>query len=262
MRFQQNFKNWTSDNDNIDKFIQDIQLSYHGNAKEALEWIPHDRLYNIKYITKDELGEIYRANWIDGKIGIYAYCEGKKSWDNKNQNWRRQQCNMFVNLKSLNTPNILTLEFVNKIKIEHKFYGITQDPETKNYMMVLNNICKKCNKICNSIHFQHKFIDWTSDNNDIDKFIQDTQLSTHGNIEKALEWVSYDRFHDIKYIAKNEFDNILVYRANWIDGDIISWDSENQNWKRTRCNMIVNLKSLNTPNNLTLEFVKKVYASS
>jgi hypothetical protein len=125
-------------------------------------------------------------------------------------------------------------------------------------MIVLNNICKKCNKICNSIHFQHKFIDWTSDNNDIDKFIQDTQLSTHGNIEKALEWVSYDRFHDIEYIAKNEFDNTLVYRANWIDGDIRSWDNKNQNWRRTRCNMFVNLKSLNIPNNLTLEFVNKV----
>jgi hypothetical protein len=35
--FRQNFKNWTSGNNFIDKFIQDIQLS----AKIVLEWIPY-----------------------------------------------------------------------------------------------------------------------------------------------------------------------------------------------------------------------------
>ncbi|GET64505.1 kinase-like domain-containing protein [Rhizophagus irregularis DAOM 181602=DAOM 197198] len=116
MRFQQNFKNWTSGNDNIDKFIQDTQLSAHEDVREVLEWIPYDRLYNIKYIAKDEFGKgkVYRANWIDGYISDY---EDDESLDSESKNWIREGCNMFVNLKSLNTPNILTLEFINKVYI-------------------------------------------------------------------------------------------------------------------------------------------------
>ena len=122
-------------------------------------------------------------------------------------------------------------------------------------MMVLNNICKECNKRCNSIHFQHKFIDWTSGNDDIDKFIQDTQLSAHVNADEALEWIPYKRLYDIKYIA-DEFGK--VYRANWIDGYITNWDYSNQNWKRYNKDMFVNLKILNTPNDLTFELANKV----
>ncbi|PKC62377.1 hypothetical protein RhiirA1_465214 [Rhizophagus irregularis] len=241
--FQQNFKNWTSGNDNIDKFIQDTQLSAHENLKAALEWIPYGRLYDKKYISKDEFGEVYRANWIDGNI---------KYWENENQNWERKRINMFVNLKSLNTPNDLTFELANKIKTKHRFYGITCDPETKNYMMVLNYVCKKCNYVCYAVLFQQSFIHWTTGNDDIDKFIQDTQLSAHEDVKEVLEWIPYDRLYNIKYIAKDEF------RANWIDGNISYWDNKNQNWIREGCNMLVNLKRLNTPNILTLEFVNKI----
>uniref|UniRef100_U9T9J9 Uncharacterized protein n=1 Tax=Rhizophagus irregularis (strain DAOM 181602 / DAOM 197198 / MUCL 43194) TaxID=747089 RepID=U9T9J9_RHIID len=240
IHFQRNFEYWTSGNNNIDKLIQETQLSVHWNVDIALEWIPCDKLYNIKYITKDELGEIYRANWTDGNIKLNSYLVDQESWDHKNQNWRRQQCNMFVNLKSLNTPNILTLEFVNKIKIEHVFYGITWNPETKNYMIVLNNIY------------------WTSGNNNIDKFIQDTQLSTHGNIEKALEWVPYDKFCNIMYIAKdNEFGE--TYVANWIDGEIICWDFKNPNWKREDQDISVILKNLDYSENFKLELMKEIH---
>ncbi|RGB42315.1 hypothetical protein C1646_810057 [Rhizophagus diaphanus] len=251
--FQHKFIDWTSGNDDIDKFIKNTQLSAHEDVREALEWIPYDRLYNIKYIAKDEFGKVYRANWIDEYISNY---DSDESWDNENQNWIREEFNMFVNLKNLNTPNILTLEFVDKIKIEHKLYGITQDPETKNYIMILNNICKKCNYVCDSIRFQHKFMDWTSGNDDIDKFIQDTQLSAHGNIEKALEWVSYDKFHNIKYIAQDEFSE--VYVADWIDSETIYWDYKNRNWKRDDQNISVILKNLAYSENFTLELMKEI----
>src|SRR5438034_10490293 len=97
-------------------------------------------------------------------------------------------------------------------------------------MMVLNKICEKCNCICNAKHFQQNFDNWTSGNNDIDKFIQDTQLSAHNNTKKVLEWISYDKFYDIKYIIEGEFGKI--YRANWIDGYIDKWNDKSQNWKR------------------------------
>ena len=95
---------------------------------------------------------------------------------------------------------------------------MTQDPEDKNYMVVLKDICEKCNCVCNTIHFQRNFNNWTSGNNDIDKFIQDTQLSAN-RYNNVLEWIPYDRFYDIEYIAKGGFGK--VYRANWIDGPIL-----------------------------------------
>ena len=118
-------------------------------------------------------------------------------------------------------------------------------------MVVFSEICKICNYICNAIHFQLNFDNWTSGNNDIDKFIQDTQLSAYNNnAKKALEWIPYNRFYDIKYIAyKGGFGE--VYRANWIDG-------YNQSWRRKNQNMFVNLKSLNNSKNITLEFMNEV----
>jgi serine/threonine protein kinase len=123
-------------------------------------------------------------------------------------------------------------------------------------MIVLDIECEKCNDTCNSIHFQHKFINWASGNNDIDKFIQDTQLSAHGDVKRAIEWIPYSRFNDIKYIAKGGFGR--VYVANWIDGCIDNWDDNNQNWKRKDQNKFVALKSLNNSKNVTLEFMNEV----
>jgi hypothetical protein len=95
-------------------------------------------------------------------------------------------------------------------------------------MMVLYDECKKCDCACNSIHFQQNFGNWTSSNDDIDKFIQDTQLSDHNTtcniFEEVLEWIHYSRFYNIKYIAEKK-----VYQANWIDGYIDEWDNKNQN---------------------------------
>ncbi|RGB42320.1 kinase-like domain-containing protein, partial [Rhizophagus diaphanus] len=123
-------------------------------------------------------------------------------------------------------------------------------------MMVLINKCEMCDKICNTIHFQHKFIDWTSGNSDIDKFIQDIQLSVHNDIQRAFEWIPYDKFNNIEYIAKGGFGKI--YKANWIDGRITIWDVKDQNWKRYNQNMIIALKSLDNSKNVTLEFMNEI----
>jgi hypothetical protein len=66
-KFKQNFDNWTSGNKQIDKFIQESQL----NARiwsELLEWVPYDRLRNIKYLAQGGFSTIYRAIWLDGSI--------------------------------------------------------------------------------------------------------------------------------------------------------------------------------------------------
>jgi hypothetical protein len=130
--------------------------------------------------------------------------------------------------------------------------------------MSLYGICKECNqgnsdvewcKTCNAKHFQQNFENWTSDNDDIDKFIQHTQLSAR-NYRKVLEWIPYDRFYNIEYIAKGGFGK--VYRAKWIDGYINNWDNKNKNWERENSNEFVTLKSLNNSGNITLKFINEV----
>ncbi|RHZ85145.1 hypothetical protein Glove_71g80 [Diversispora epigaea] len=84
-------------------------------------------------------------------------------------------------------------------------------------------------KPCNSTHFRNYFDKWTSRNEKIDKFIQDVQLNAD-DYDKAIEWIPYDRFQDIKQIAKGGFGTI--YYAEWIDGNILNWDTENRQWVR------------------------------
>jgi hypothetical protein len=128
-------------------------------------------------------------------------------------------------------------------------------------MVVLDIKCVKCNHICNSIHFQFNFENWTSGNKDIDKFIQSTQLSAHNVISGILEWISYDRLYNIKCITESNTIskfNDKVYRANWIDGYINKWDNNNQNWIRDKPNIFVILKALNNPASIMLEPINKV----
>ncbi|GBC04728.1 hypothetical protein RclHR1_05830006 [Rhizophagus clarus] len=224
--FQQNFKNWTSGNNNIDKLIQDSQLSahvtdyYYGISKAALEWIPYDRLTILNMLKVD-------------------------------LDWKRINQNLPVILKILDNPINTVSDFRNEITISHGVYGITQDPKTKTYMVILDNRCGRCNAII----FQQFFNNWTSGNSDIDKFIQDSQLSDHSFISKALEWIPFDRFYDIKYIAKGGFGK--VYRAKWIDGYIFRWDDRNKIWERNGQHKFVALKSLNNSKNINLGFINE-----
>ncbi|CAB4438005.1 unnamed protein product [Rhizophagus irregularis] len=276
IRFQQNFKNWTSGNKHVNKFIQDTQLSEHNRYDEALvenalEWISYDRFYDVIYTAKGELGKMYIANWINGYID---------KWGNFITNWKRECQNMLVILKSIDNLDIV--EFIDEISkcyqdrkitkksdiykvgrtisaeiaVHEKIYGITQDPETRNYMVVLNVKCN-CLENCKAKHFQQNFNfgSWTSGNNDIDMFILATQLLAHyDDVCKPLEWIPYSRFCNVKYIAKSDFGE--VYRANWIDGCIDKY--EDQYLKRKDQNMSVALKSLNNPKNISLKSLKSI----
>ena len=104
--FQNDFNNWTSGNDKIDKFIQDAQLNANYNY-EIIEWIPYGRFKDVKQIGKGGFGTIHYAKWIDGLI---------YNWDIENQQWKRDRKRVvalkkfdnFVNFNDvLNEVNIL-----------------------------------------------------------------------------------------------------------------------------------------------------------
>ncbi|POG58236.1 kinase-like domain-containing protein [Rhizophagus irregularis DAOM 181602=DAOM 197198] len=132
-RFKDNFKNWTSGNKDIDEFIQQSQLNAVHYMK-YLEWIPFENFKDITYITRGGFGKIYSAEWPEGYI---------KYWNIENQEWVRYSKK--VALKSLDNSSCISTEFLNEIKTHLQIYlynviqcyGITQDPNTKDYMMVL-----------------------------------------------------------------------------------------------------------------------------
>ncbi|EXX62429.1 kinase-like domain-containing protein [Rhizophagus irregularis DAOM 181602=DAOM 197198] len=135
-RSRKNFINWTSYNNDIDELIQLSQLNavYY---KSRLEWIPFEKFQNITYITKGNNSKIYSAKWNEGCI---------RYWDIEKQKWSRNP--KIVALKSLNNSNDIDIvtNLLNRVKTYLQIYlfnvvhcyGITQDPNTKEYIMVLN----------------------------------------------------------------------------------------------------------------------------
>jgi hypothetical protein len=106
-RFQQDFNNWTSGNELIDKFIQEAQLKAR-NLLEVIEWIPYNRLRNIQYLDQGGFSTIYKAILLDSsnKWDEEYYYELKDK-DAKKENIKsplneneKRGCNIV--LKSLN----------------------------------------------------------------------------------------------------------------------------------------------------------------
>ena len=98
--------------------------------------------------------------------------------------------------------------------------------------------CKECKQpntdnrwcqSCNSKRFQQNFKNWTSGNHNIDTLIKRAQLEAK-NCKGVLEWIEYDRFENVKYLAKGGFGT--TYKANWKDGYIYKWIYETNQWER------------------------------
>ncbi|CAG8592694.1 2135_t:CDS:2 [Ambispora gerdemannii] len=85
--------------------------------------------------------------------------------------------------------------------------------------------CQKCTAEC----FKNQFSKWTSGDAEIDAIIQESQV-TATNREELIEWISFDRFGEVTYVAQGGFGK--VYSAVWIDGPIVYWDKERGEWLR------------------------------
>ena len=115
-RFQQDFHKWSSGNKFIDKFIQETQLN--AEYRSILEWIPYNRLTNVKYLDKGGFSTIYKAIWLDGSINY---------WNYNNQKWNRDvdkidndnnisKIKVYkVVLKNLDNSSNLNDEFLNEV---------------------------------------------------------------------------------------------------------------------------------------------------
>src|SRR2546430_2460611 len=100
-------------------------------------------------------------------------------------------------------------------------------------------LCDECGQIdtdywcrpCYSNRFRREFNNWTSGDKKVDEFIQQCQLNAT-RPEDMLEWVPYERFEDVEYLAEGGFG--IVYKAKWIDGHMWKWDIEQNKWKRLK----------------------------
>jgi hypothetical protein len=123
-----------------------------------------------------------------------------------------------------------------------------------------HGLCKECNRIqiayrwCNYCHCQLNFKNWTSGNNVVDEFIQKSQLKAKHE-KQLIEWIEYDKFEDVKYLAKGGFGT--TFKAIWKEGYIYYWDYVNDQWKRTGQRRVA-LKCLHNSQGITTEFLKEV----
>ncbi|CAB5390807.1 unnamed protein product [Rhizophagus irregularis] len=126
---------WTSGNEKIDDFIQEIQLQINGfNNNIVFEWIPYNQLNNVKKIDKGGFATVYSANWKNGPL---EYNENKQIY--------KRNPNRIIALKCLHNSQNITNKFLNEVK-EYSInktsnilniYRISQNPDTKEYIMVL-----------------------------------------------------------------------------------------------------------------------------
>ncbi|CAB5347281.1 unnamed protein product [Rhizophagus irregularis] len=135
---------WTSGNDDIDKFIKDTIYNARQNIDDIfLEWVPYsNRFIDMSQIGEGGFAKIYSAIWVDSNSSYYEDNEGWKKLDPKPKK---------VALRKLNASQNMSAEYLNEIKIlwnlykfgrsQHMhfldFYGMTKDPETEEYIMII-----------------------------------------------------------------------------------------------------------------------------
>ncbi|GBB93940.1 hypothetical protein RclHR1_02260005 [Rhizophagus clarus] len=171
-RFQRNFNKWTSGNGNIDNLIQNNQLLVRRYG--LLEWIPYDKFTNINYIAEGGFAKV-------------------KKWSQSFNDWKRDGSTT-VALKVLDNSKNISEDFLNEIKFLNevsgymciiKCLGITQDPITYNYALVLQymengDLRKYLKRTANVITWDQKL------NKIYDICLALNNIHVHGLIHKDL----------------------------------------------------------------------------
>lgn len=136
-RFKAAFPKWTSGNKIIDAFIQETQLTTAGPFN-YLEWIPFDKFRYIKSLGEGGYGSLSTATWLEGPRSLQD--------EKMRTKWKRDIRKKVV-LKFLRNSEHITQEYLSEFAAYYKriswdncmlqCYGMSQDPSTKNYVIVL-----------------------------------------------------------------------------------------------------------------------------
>ncbi|CAB4381572.1 unnamed protein product [Rhizophagus irregularis] len=137
-RLQDDFPNWSSGHQELDKIIRKNQLNADSHTN-YIEWIPYEKFTDIKKISEGGFGIVYSATWIEGP---------RWKWDDEKMQWVAYGPRKIA-LKTLKCDIITKRreEFFKEVeyhsicvgikRIVHCF-GVTRNPDTGNYMMVTN----------------------------------------------------------------------------------------------------------------------------
>lgn len=137
IQFKENFDNWTSEDAEIDRFIQGTQLNAK-NCTDYLEWIPFESFIGIDKYDEAETGIVYAANWKKGP---------KDSWDEIERKFIRKRDLTKVALISYGNN---AYAFLRELKTHYnarkhnglmiRIFGATRESITGNYMMVAETV--------------------------------------------------------------------------------------------------------------------------
>uniref|UniRef100_U9UFJ8 Protein kinase domain-containing protein n=1 Tax=Rhizophagus irregularis (strain DAOM 181602 / DAOM 197198 / MUCL 43194) TaxID=747089 RepID=U9UFJ8_RHIID len=246
-----------------------MRLKINEYNDTIFEWIPYNQFNEIKEMNNDSFFTIYSAKWKNGQL-FYSFSKVEYI----------RHTNKFVTLKRLyNSQNIN--DFFNEVKKYSidgssnnilKIYGITQNSDTKDYILVLNfedfeKYCAKCNKLytdtrfnwckpCQIEYLEQNFINWTSGNKEIDNFIQGMQLKVNGySSDTIFEWISYNQFDNIKGMDKNDLN--ITNLAIWKDGSLC-FDYQNKKWSRVMGKEVALKYFYNNSQNIIDELLNEV----
>ncbi|CAB4433203.1 unnamed protein product [Rhizophagus irregularis] len=231
------FMGWKSENDEIFDLL--IQLKINEPSDTRFEWIPYNQFDKIRNIGEGHFVTVYSAIW-GYEVALLCYNNSQK-----------------------------LLDKVKEFDSNFKIYGISQNSDKKDYILVLQKeycmeygkkYCKNCGvkftqtrymwcKLCINI-----FIKWTIENEKFVDLIQEMQLRINSCFNIVFEWVPYDQFNYIKKIGKGGF--ATVYSAIWKDGPL-KYDDKEKIYTRVS-NKKIALKCLNNSQNLTDKFLNEV----
>ncbi|CAG8779077.1 2410_t:CDS:2, partial [Dentiscutata erythropus] len=190
---ENNFRDWTSGNDKIDKLIQECQKKTV-SPQNVIEWINYDQFENIEHLTEGGCATIYTAIWRDG-------CYDK--WNSEKQILERIGREKVI-LKRLNNSNSNNVHWFQEVTLSFTLdntfrrlvtcFGLTKDPSTHDYMLVLrpyaNALKEKMRSLLKSLY------------EEIDKQQEQSKLSFTKNENKQV----------IKNTQSNENKRSTIYK--------------------------------------------------
>uniref|UniRef100_U9TL46 Uncharacterized protein n=1 Tax=Rhizophagus irregularis (strain DAOM 181602 / DAOM 197198 / MUCL 43194) TaxID=747089 RepID=U9TL46_RHIID len=236
------------------EFLDEIEINYNKVKVYGISQDP-DTKYYIIIFNKDHkellCNVTYSARWKDDLSSGYHNIGDS------------------VILKYLVNPRNITYKLLDKIiayynKVE--VYGISQDPDTKYYIIIfsgdqyLENCCVKCEKFytnakrkwckpCQINWLKENFTNWASENKQINNIIQEVQLKINDYNDIIFEWIPYYQIVDIEKLSNT------TYLAKWKDGPLC-WNEKA--YTRNLENKVIILKYLIITQNITNELLDEV----
>ncbi|CAB5382501.1 unnamed protein product [Rhizophagus irregularis] len=181
-------------NEKIDDVIQEMQSKIKGPGDIIFEWIPYNQFNNISEEGKGDSAKACSAIWKDGPL-TYSYFK-KKLVRVSNKKVVLKYLFNSKDIKFLDEVKIYSINYSKNIYI----YGISQDPSTKDYIIVLN--AKALKKQIDDFNAEKR--------QKLEEMIKEKTKDFEFN------YFEYSKFSNLKGIGKEGFD--MVKKAKTDNG--------------------------------------------